>query len=178
MEERPEASAIAIPSPEKIRELEARIAALEAGAWAANAAAVEESFRVKELADAACQAALEDHAPVRGPLLRNLAASRAGVAGRFEVTHLIVPTALLRDGVPRCFCGWAFADCKTLSFDGDLTNGDACEGCLPGLHKRLVERRARVAARTARIVASADLPAGEPPDPGGNLEIPERGAHV
>ena len=145
-EERPEEPSVPSPSPETNRGLEARTAALEAGAWAANAAAVTEGFRVKELADEACQAALDDHLPVRGPIVRNLEASRAGVAGRFEVSHLIVPTALLRDDIPRCFCGWAFSSFATLSFDGDLTTSEARES---GGHYRAPSRWAGDCGRGA-----------------------------
>ena len=153
---------LAGPSPETNRELEARIASVEAEAWARNRPAADTALEAQRVADAACQTAEERSEPIPGLLVRNTNASRAGVVGRFAVTHLVVPTSLLRPGdSPRTFCGWPFSSCRTLSFDGDLTAGEACDKCLPGLHLKIVTRRRSVAAAVAAALP-AELESGGP----------------
>ena len=138
--------------------LEARVAAFEADAWARDLPSEVAGRQVQAAADAACQTALD--APpsvetVRPALVRNLAAARSGVSGRFVVTHLIVPTGLqVRGQGPRTFCGWAFAEGPSdVDFEIDFSTGDVCDKCLPGLHGRVARRRRAIAAQVAASVA-------------------------
>ena len=147
-------------SPEELRAVEARVAALEAQAWARDTAAVGEGRQYQGAVEAACQTTTPPDT-LQGPLVRNLEASRRGVVGRFEVTHLIVPSALQPAGAPaQTFCGWPFGEgVAALSFDGKLDQGEVCDKCMPTLAARIARRR----AATARAVA-ASLAIAPPPD--------------
>ena len=143
-------------SAEALRALEARVAALEAQAWARDEAAVVAWEAFRERVSAACQA-VPPEVGVLGPLVRNCAASRVGVIGRFSVTHLVVPRALQPAGdIPRAFCGMSLATVgATLSFDGSLLDTEVCEKCLPGLATRISRRRT---ARAREVAASLEPP--------------------
>ena len=125
---------------------------MEAQAWARDEASIGEGRQYQEAVEAACQTTTPDE-PLRGPLVRNCDASRKGVVGRFEVTHLIVPSSLQPVGAsPQAFCGWPFAlGSATLCFDGRLGTGELCEKCLLKLASRAAWRR----AATARAVAAS-----------------------
>ena len=99
--------------------------------------------------------------PLRGPFVRNLEASRRGVVGWFEVTHLIVPSALQPAGAAaQTFCGWPFGEgAAALSFDGHLDRGEICEKCLPTLAARMARRKAATARSVAASLALEPPPA-------------------
>ena len=72
-------------------------------------------------------------------------ASRKGTAGRYDVTHLVVPRSLQRPGdEPRAFCGWPFTLGRTVvAADLEVGAGEVCEKCLPGLARRFARREPR-----------------------------------
>ena len=149
------------------RSLAAKVAALKAGTWARNAAAELSGRAWQAQADAAVQASLDDPEVVldtgpspiaaatslassgpipsssRSPVLvKSKAATRAGTAWRFEVTHLAVPRSLQRvDDVPRSCCGWPFElGASVVSTDLSIGAGEVCETCFPGLARRIANR--------------------------------------
>ena len=156
-------------SPEALQGIEARLAALEAQAWARDQNAIGEGHAFQNRAEDEVSAAMDaaassssdpvvvergPAAAVAGPLVRNCAASRAGYPGRFQVTHLVVPSSLQPRGAePRAFCRWAFGSCPTLSFDGGLADTEICDRCLPTLAKRLARRRAARARAVSLEIA-------------------------
>ena len=88
-----------------------------------------------------------------GPaLMTNLAASRAGTAGRYQTTHLVVPASLRRSGTePRAFCGITlFGPWSSFSPTSDVAAGEACDRCLPGLAARIKKRKRQMARAAAR----------------------------
>ena len=101
-----------------------------------------------------------------GPLLvTNLEAARAGTAGRFHVTHLVVPASLRQSGKPpTSFCGWPFSSgTVSISTRSDLGVGEVCEKCLPGLTLRVAARRRAIARSIARQAPERTL--SERPEP-------------
>ena len=154
--------------------MECRVPVLEAQAWARDAAAIGEGRLYQGAVEAACQTSTPPD-PLRGPLVRHCEAARKGVVGRFEVTHLIVPSSLQPAGAaPQTVCGWAFAGGNaTLSFDGRLDTSELCEKCLPTLAARIARRR----ASTARAVAASldPEPAASPAAPLRFGRVPREG---
>ena len=126
--------------------LEASAASLEADTWCRHREEVPAARAWQERAGAAVQTAVlggpTDAATqtegrfasgggeeVRPVLVTNMAASRAGTTGRFNVTHLVVPASLRPSGTtPRAFCGISWVGpSSTFSYSADVGAGEVCE---------------------------------------------------
>ena len=159
----------------RLVELEARVAALEADTWSHSPSGVRAARAFQAQAGAATQttfsvsgdppshpkvesAAEDSQNKERVVLITNLEGSRKGTAGRYESTHLVVPTSLRPPGSsPRTFCGWPFADGRVaVSYRADLGAGEVCEKCLPGLSRRVAARRLALAKSAAGQVIDPD----------------------